>query len=215
MIDQHNNSVIYRDVDEEKIVDFSHIGSSVQYEKITLYEENHYFEVGDAIYYDMHTNHYRRALAINTIMSEVIGVVSKIINKNEFQLCMKGNIFTSRYDSIPNGSYLYLSNMITGKLIQNEPEDISKIIGIKIKNGQINIDIQRGFHLTDNEGYKEKYRSFLTKELYKIKTKDNKYFHAFPDPNQPDEVIDDKISLRYYTQEELLGIVTQVIQDIY
>lgn len=214
MIEQHNNSVIFRDVYENKILDFSHIASDSKANIIDLYEENHFFEVGDAIYYDIYTHHYRRALAINSIMSEVIGVVSKIINLNEFQLTLRGDIILNRYDSISIGSPLYLSDIVTGKLISNEPSKISKIIGIKTDNG-IRVDIQRGFHLTDNEGYHPKYKEFLTKDLLNIFGKDNKIFNAAPDPNQPDIVIDDRLSLRYYTQEEIQEIIARVIADIY
>jgi len=214
MIEQHNNSVIFRDVYENKILDFSHIASDAKANIINLYEKNHFFEVGDAIYYDIYTHHYRRALAINSIMSEVIGVVSKIINLNEFQLTLRGDIILNRYDSISIGSPLYLSDIITGKLISNEPNKVSKIIGIKTDNG-IRVNIQRGFHLTDNEGYHPKYKEFLTKNLLNIFGKDNKVFNAAPDPNQPDIVIDDRLSLRYYTQEEIQEIIARVIADIY
>ena len=215
MIEQHNNSVIFRDVYEDKILDFSHIASETKANNMNLYEEKHGFEVGDAIYYDMYTHHYRRALAVNNTMSEVIGVVSKIVNFNEFQLVLRGDIILDRYNSIPVGSILYLSDMITGKLVVNEPIRVSKIIGTKTELG-INVNIQRGFHLTDNEGYHPKYKKFLTNNLLTIIGKDNKIFNAAPDPGQPDvDITEDGLSLRYYTQEEIQEIIARVIADIY
>lgn len=155
MINDRNNSVIFRDVEMDDVLDFTHLSSTEEDFKIIELEElSHGFIIGDAIYYDINTKHYRRALAINVIMSEVIGVVSRIIDKDHFELTLKGNIETDRYDSYDNQDYLYLSDIITGKLVNLEPRNISKIIAIKIEHG-IKVDIQRGYHLlqTDEETF--------------------------------------------------------------
>lgn len=146
MIEQHNNSVIFRDVqDDNNLIDFSYIGMHGTEEQIvTLTELDNGFLLGDAIYYDYKTSHYRRALAMNQIMSEVIGVVSKIIDKDTFELTLKGSIILDRYSSIPPDTPLYLSQNISGKLVQNEPTIVSKIIGVTTNDG-IYVDIQRGY----------------------------------------------------------------------
>ena len=190
MIEQHNNSVIYRDVDEERILDFSHIGSNVNANEIVLTEPNHYFILGDAIFYDIYSNHYRRALANNSIMSEVIGVVSEIIDINTFKLTLKGNIILDRYSNIQEGSFLYLSPLITGKLIPDEPENVSKIIAVKIQNG-IKVDIQRGYHL-----------------------KADQLINNSSNVPQYEEYVDYS-DLRYYTDQELQDIIVRITNDIY
>ena len=152
MIKSRNNSSIFRDVfDEDQNTDLTYIGIvGSNFEKINLEESNHGFILGDAIYYDINTNHYYRALAVNTVMSEVIGVVSKVIDNDNFELTLKGNIILDRYNTIQNDKPLYLSPIITGKLTEIEPNNISKIIAVKIQNG-IKVDIQRGYHLIQSE----------------------------------------------------------------
>ena len=210
MIEQHNNSVIYRDVDEERILDFSHIGSNVNANEIVLTEPNHYFILGDAIFYDIYSNHYRRALANNSIMSEVIGVVSEIIDINTFKLTLKGNIILDRYSNIQEGSFLYLSPLITGKLIPDEPENVSKIIAVKIQDG-IKVDIQRGYHLkadTKNIEY------FITKDDKYIVTDDDRILSVSDNLFQYNEYVEYD-DLRYYTQQELQDIIVRITNDIY
>lgn len=152
MVEYHNNSTIFRDVDEDDfVIDITHIGSDTPEDKaIKLTELDNGFSVGDAIYFDYKNKHYRRALANNTIMSEVIGIVNKIIDKDNFELTLKGNIITDRYKSIETGKPLYLSSIITGRLTEVEPEYVSKIIGIKTSNG-LKVDIQRGYNLIEHQ----------------------------------------------------------------
>lgn len=143
-----NNSVIYRNpVQDENLIDFTQFGTTeISQKTMILTEPMHYFSVGDAIYYDFKNDHFKRGLAINNIMSEIFGVVSKIIDNNTFEITLDGSITTDRYDNIKDGSMLYLSPIVPGKLIDTEPNIISKIIGIKIKEG-INVNIQRGIYL--------------------------------------------------------------------
>lgn len=179
MIKHHDNSVIYREFySEDNILNFDYLGMNNSETKIIeLTENSHGFIPGDAIYYDIKNNHYRRALANNTIMSEVIGVVSKITSKDTFELTLKGSIILDRYKNFQNDSILYLSPVITGKLTNIEPESVSKIIGIAKTNG-IYVDIQRGYYLKQTE-----------------------------EPEYED--------LRYYTDEEIQNIITQIKTDIY
>lgn len=145
---QRNNSVIYRDVNEDEYIDLSSNGSYGENSVIELTEQDNGFILGDAIYYDFNTRHYRRALAINQIMSEVIGVVSRILDKDTFELTLKGIIILDRYKNIPAQTPLFLSPNISGKLIPDEPNIISKIIGITTASG-LEVAIQRGYYLKD------------------------------------------------------------------
>jgi hypothetical protein len=109
-------------------------------------------------------------------MSEVIGVVSKIINKDSFKLTLKGSIILDRYSSIPLNTPLYLSQNISGKLVQDEPTIVSKIIGVTTNDG-IYVNIQRGyfvgFDMQDNANYepKDKLRYYTSQEIQDLITR--------------------------------------------
>ena len=120
-MEKHNNSVIYRNVFEDEYINFSALGAYGSDDKIRLSEHMNGFKIGDAIYYDFKTKHYKKAL-----------------------------IQTDRYDNIENGTTFYLSDVIPGRLTEIEPSNISKIIGNKTTNG-IYINIQRGYHLSEKE----------------------------------------------------------------
>jgi len=168
MIEQHNNSTIYRDVDEE-YTDLSFLGGS-ENPIIKITEQDNGFLVGDALYYDFKTNHYRRALAFNQIMSEVIGVVSKIFDKDTFELTLKGSIILDRYDDVTDGDLLYLSSNVSGKLVKDEPYNISKIIAVKEPKG-IFVDIQRGFYLNKENTDNLNFRYYTEQEIQDLVTR--------------------------------------------
>lgn len=168
MIEQHNNSTIYRDVFEDQVEDFTFLGTkNLNKYTIQVSQPFHGFTLGDAVYYDIRTRNYKTALANNTIMQEVIGLVSNIIDNDTFEIITKGELETERYNYIPNGSILYLSPVITGRLIDTEPMKVSKIIGIKTKNG-IEIDIQRGYDLHPEHKDFKKARRYTEQEIQDI-----------------------------------------------
>lgn len=210
MIEQHNNSVIFRDVrDDKSLVDFSYIGMhGTEEQTITLTELDNGFLLGDAIYYDYKTNHYRRALAMNQIVSEVIGVVSKLVNKDTFELTLKGGIILDRYNNIPEGTPLYLSQNISGKLVQDEPTNVSKVIAVTNNNG-IYVDIQRGYFIDSNHSV-----FFASAKPYMFANSDNKLFRTANNIiNNVNYEIAEK--LRYYTSQEIQDIITRIKNDIY
>ena len=210
MIEQHNNSVIFRDVqDDNNLIDFSYIGMHGTEEQIvTLIELDNGFLLGDAIYYDYKTNHYRRALAMNQIVSEVIGVVSKLIDKDTFELTLKGSIILDRYSNIPENTPLYLSQNISGKLVQDEPTNVSKIIAITINNG-IYVNIQRGYFV----GFGPQV-FFASAEPYLFVSNDNKLFQTATNL-QDNTDYEPKDKLRYYTSQEIQDLITRIKNDIY
>jgi hypothetical protein len=210
MIEQHNNSVIFRDVvDDNNLIDFSYMGIyGTEEQIISLTELDNGFLLGDAIYYDYKTNHYRRALAMNQIMSEVIGVVSKLIDKDSFELTLKGSIILDRYNNIPENTPLYLSQNISGKLVQDEPSLVSKIIGITRTNG-IYVNIQRGYFVGFGPAV-----FFASSEPYMFVSSDNKLFQTANNmkDNTNYEAVD---KLRYYTSQEIQDLITRIKNDIY
>ena len=168
MIEQHDNSVIYRDVFEDNVEDFTFMGVNNPKKHTTeIIQPFHGFVVGDAVYYDIRTKNYKLALANNSIMSEVFGVVSKLIDKDTCEVVLKGNIKTDRYNYIPKGTILYLSSTVAGRLIDTEPYQISKIIGVKSKDG-IEVDIQRGYNLHPKNVEYETPRFYTEQEIQDI-----------------------------------------------
>ena len=168
MIEQHDNSVIYRDVFEDNVEDFTFMGVNNPKKYTTeITQPFHGFIVGDAVYYDIRTKNYKLALANNSIMSEVFGVISNIIDADTCEVVLKGNIKTNRYDYIPKGSILFLSPTISGRLIDAEPYKVSKIIGIRSKDG-IEVNIQRGYDLHPEEVNNETPRFYTEQEIQDI-----------------------------------------------
>ena len=210
MIEQHDNSVIFRNVDDSSdLIDFSYIGMhGIEEQIVTLTELDNGFLLGDAIYYDYKTNHYRRALAMNQIVSEVIGVVSKLIDKDTFELTLKGSIILDRYSNIPENTPLYLSQNISGKLVQDEPTNVSKIIAITINNG-IYVNIQRGYFV----GFGPQV-FFASAESYMFVSSDNKLFQTATNL-QDNTDYEPKDKLRYYTSQEIQDLITRIKNDIY
>ena len=168
MIEQHNNSGIYRDVFEDQVEDFTFLGTrNLNSYTIEVKQDFHGLVIGDAVYYDIRTRTYKAALAKNSIMSEVIGLVSKLIDARTFEITTKGFLKTDRYDYMTNNSILYLSPVISGRLVDTEPGKISKIIGIKVKDG-IEVDIQRGYDLHPENKEYEKPRFYTEQEIDNI-----------------------------------------------
>ncbi len=111
----------------------------------TVAKINHGFEIGDFIFY--HPNDgYKKALAIDSYDSNIVGMVTKVIDDNTFEYMWSGfyatDIFTEDHD-IVQGMPLYISDTEAGKTVQEQP-DISKTVGYPVENLGIIISIERG-----------------------------------------------------------------------
>ena len=111
----------------------------------TVTKINHEFEIGDFIFY--HPNDgYKKALAIDSYDSNIVGMVTKIIDDNTFEYMWSGfyttDIFNEDHD-IVQGMPLYISDTEAGKTVQEQP-DISKTVGYPVENRGIIISIERG-----------------------------------------------------------------------
>ena len=106
---------------------------------------NHGFEIGDFIFY--HPNDgYKKALAIDSYDSNIVGMVTKIIDDNTFEYMWSGFYATDIFDenhNIVQGMPLYISDTEAGKTVQEQP-DISKTVGYPVENLGIIISIERG-----------------------------------------------------------------------
>lgn len=143
----HNNSTIFKNPQEPHLFDLSSIGSVIhEDESICINQVDHYFQKGEVLYYDVRTNKFARAIAVNNIESEVCGIVSDIIDKDNFVIIAKGLFRTDQY-TFDENTPLYLSDAHAGKLVSIEPHGIIKQIAIQATNGII-IDIQRGWKTT-------------------------------------------------------------------
>lgn len=143
------NSVIYRNPDKTALVDFTLIGTlKTEDTEIRIKQDNHFFQVGDALYFNPTDTKFRKAMAINNIESEVCGVVSEVINNDEFIIVTKGFVKTDRY-KFNVGSQLYLSEVIPGFLMSASPTHVLKQVGVQSLNG-IQVSIQMGYYISNN-----------------------------------------------------------------
>lgn len=161
-----HNSTIFKNPQDQHLFDLSSIGSINYKDKsIQINQENHYFKVGEVLYYDVTVNKFLRAIAVNNIESEACGVVSEVIDNNNFFIISKGLLKTDKYN-FTIGSKLYLSDASPGKLVSIEPQNVIKQIAIQAANGII-IDIQRGWKTT-NISLSEELEPYTKEELDEI-----------------------------------------------
>lgn len=141
------NSNIYKNPQDRAILDFTTIGIKLYENKIMdIHQENHYFDVGDALFYNIETHKFEKALAENSMFSEVCGVVSEIKSLNDFIIISFGEIKTNRYPFELN-TPLYLSDIQPGKLISLYPAEIVKEIATRTQDG-IMVNIKRALKTT-------------------------------------------------------------------
>lgn len=142
------NTNIYKNVFNKQVADLSFIGE-VKYhgDNATFTQESHNFQPGDVLFYNIAEKKFDKALAVNTIESEVCGVVCEVIDVDNFMLSTHGYIKLDRY-KFEVDKPLYLSESTPGKLQSIEPITIAKQIATQTYNGII-IDIQRGFKISD------------------------------------------------------------------
>lgn len=107
---------------------------------LQIQQNNHGLIVGDVVYLKS-DGLYAKALAEDTERIEVIGIVTKVVDVNNFVITISGEFKTSIYSSYTNGTVLYLSDSVAGTLTNVQGSYI-KPIAIKINTG-ILINIQR------------------------------------------------------------------------
>ena len=111
----------------------------------TVTKINHGFEIGDFIFY--HPNDgYKKALAIDSYDSNIVGMVTRIIDENTFEYMWSGfyktDIFAEENGYV-QGLPMYISDTEPGHVVQEQP-DISKTVGYPIENIGLIISIERG-----------------------------------------------------------------------
>lgn len=165
MMDDKLNSNIYKNPEEQHIIDLSNIGTIEVINNQEIVQEDHYFHVGDVIYYDIQLKRFSLALAYNNIESEVVGLVSQIIDNDTFVLTNTGTLYTDRY-TFPKNTVLYLSDINPGKLVSIAPTFV-KPVAIQTTNGII-IDIARGWADENSVSESTEYEAYTQEELDEI-----------------------------------------------
>lgn len=148
--DDRMNSNIFRDPEDDNgVFDISVAGMKYEYNESSYFHQPHTFYVGAVVYYDGKAKEFRLALAENTQASEVAGVVSEIVDDENFALIQKGKVATSGRYKYPEGSKLYLSDTRNGVMVSIPPSGVIKEIGTMVSEGIIEVDIKRGYIQTD------------------------------------------------------------------
>lgn len=161
------NSTIFKNPQDQHLFDLSYLGILTHERKtIEINQQAHYFQIGDVLYYDIQNHKFNKAIAKNSMESEVCGVVSEIIDIDNFVMITAGEIKTTRYTFDP-GTILYLSDAHEGKLVSIEPAYTVKQIATQLSDG-IMIDIQRGYRTPNTESGSETLEPYTKAELDEI-----------------------------------------------
>lgn len=138
------NSVIFKDSEDGHLIDFTYLGTMLKENfSIQIYQEGHFFFSGDVLAYSFEKGEFVRAIARNTMQSEICGVVSEIIDINNFILVTKGTVQAPQY-KYPDGSTLYLSEVIPGKLNSIFPTKTFREVATQISTGIIEVNLKFG-----------------------------------------------------------------------
>ena len=116
---ERKNSNIYKNIFTNIVYDINFIdilkGNIVNTENKKM-QENHGFNVGDAIYFDTNDNMYKKSIADNSEKSQVYGVVTEVPGENVFAVLQYG-IIDYKNINFNDTSILYLSDINPGKLV--------------------------------------------------------------------------------------------------
>lgn len=136
------NSNIYKNSKPQDVYELSSFTQDISESKntISVKQSNHELSVGNVVYLKSDGS-YDKAFGEDSERIEVVGIVTKVIDKNNFTITVSGEFKTDIYDSYSNGTVLYLSDSDVG-LLTDIPTTYIKPIGIKISSG-ILINIQR------------------------------------------------------------------------
>lgn len=91
-------------------------------------------------------NKYQLAAAIDDYDSNIVGMVTKVIDANTFEYMWSGFYATDIFNSsngYTQGMPLYISEIDPGKVTQEQP-DISKAVGYPVEDIGLIISIERG-----------------------------------------------------------------------
>lgn len=138
------NSVIFKNPEDDHLIDLGYLGTMLRENStVQIMQRNHYFMAGDVLAYDIKKHYFVRAIAMNTMQSEICGVVSSVIDLDNFTLVVKGTVETPQYQ-YPDGSTLWLSEVIPGKLNSVTPTKTFKEVATQVSPGVIEVELKMG-----------------------------------------------------------------------
>lgn len=107
---------------------------------LNIQQTAHGLSVGNVVYLKS-DGKYAKAFGEDSERIEVVGIITEIVDKDNFVITVSGEFQTTLYDTYPSGTVLYLSDSVAGALTKS-PSQYVKPIAIKINTG-ILINIQR------------------------------------------------------------------------
>ena len=110
---------------------------------IKITQTAHGYVVGDVLYFD--GTNYLKAIASAANTSEVVGVVSKIINANSFELTTAGQV--TDLAGLTAGTVYFLSPTVAGAWTATEPSTLGQIslpLGVASDTTKLIVAIKRG-----------------------------------------------------------------------
>lgn len=138
------NSTIFKNPEDEHLIDLTYLGTMLRENStIQIEQKNHFFMPGDVLAYSLKDKEFIRAIALNTMESEICGVVSESIDQNNFILVVKGVVQTPQY-KYPNGSILWLSEVVPGKLVSVNPTKTFRQVATQVSPGVIDVELKMG-----------------------------------------------------------------------
>lgn len=110
---------------------------------IKITQTSHGYVVGDVLYFD--GTNYLKAIASAANTSEVVGVVSKVINANSFELTTAGQV--TDLAGLTAGTVYFLSPTVAGAWTATEPTTIGQVslpLGVASATTKLIVAIKRG-----------------------------------------------------------------------
>lgn len=106
--------------------------------EIIVHQDNHGFALLDALRSNRIDNQYTKALADQDENADAVGIVSEIIDADNFKLLLLGDLIDPIVPHLTAGTVLFLSDITPGLLTETEPTaelHITKPIAIIIESG--------------------------------------------------------------------------------
>lgn len=107
--------------------------NSIQRSVFTITSTAVSFSIGDFVYYDRDAGRYDKALAVEGMKSNVIGMVCNG-SGNTYYIMTHGYLSTGTYSSFLSGYPFYLSDTDAGKAVQSSPA-VSRLLGYRLSDG--------------------------------------------------------------------------------
>ena len=126
-------------------------------------QTSHGFSVGDVLRYDSSASSYVKAQANSTANAEVVGIVSQVVDSDNFKLLTHGYI--SGLSGLTAGTVYFLSDNTAGLLTDTEPTSegsITKPLLVAISSTEGIFINYRGVEITDSTSF---YGSFTDSDL--------------------------------------------------